>query len=263
MALFQVLVLVLIISTLLSFALQRSQGVVGTAAAMQARMDFAYRSRTIEALALTRLLEGPGSVLPLEDFPFEADAFAKLNLLGSPVPLGQGASVAIYDLTGIPPVTLAEHPVWEAFAFSAPEATGPLSGIEASLARACNPVSEAYALASPLCRRLPELFPHAAFSVAGEFNLAHLPEPLARDLFERIQGSAVDETPPLEALQSALRNRLGARYQTDVFLASTQPVEPLLVIQHDDGEHRFKARVHVILDGVDGEAFTVLRRSGF
>lgn len=265
MALFQVLVLVLIISTLLSFALQRSQGVVGTAAAMQARMDFAYRSRTIEALALTRLLEGPGAVLPLEDFPFEADAFAKLNLLGSPVPLGQGASVAIYDLTGIPPVTLAEHPVWEAFAFSAPEASGPHLGVEASpsLARACKPVSEAFALALPLCKRLPELFPHAAFSVAGEFNLAHLPEPLARDLFQRIQDSAVDEAPSLEALQSALRNRLGARYQTDVFLASTQPVEPLLVIRHDDGEHRFKARVHVILDGVDGEAFTVLRRSGF
>jgi hypothetical protein len=262
-ALFQVLVLVLIISTLLGFALQRSQAVVGTAAAMQARMDFAYQSRTIEALALTRLLEGPGARLPLEAFPFEAEDFAKVNLRGSPVDLGEGASLAIYDLTGIPPVTLTQHPVWDAFAFSASSPSGLPTGLESSRVRACRSVAEAFALAVPLCERLPELFPHAAFSVAGEFNLAHLPESLARDLFQQIQDSSVDEAPLLADLQSALRNRFGARYQTDVFLSSTQPVEPLLVIHQDDGEHRFKARVHVILAGVDGEAFTVLRRSGF
>lgn len=258
-ALFQVLVLVLILSTLLSFALQRSQGVVGTAAAMQARMDFAYESRTIEALALTRLFEGPGAALPLEAYGFAPEAFSALPLNGKPTGLGPGLSLSVYDLTGVPPVTLGSHPVWEAFALEA-ELSDLAQGSE--LER-CGAASEAYPLALPLCRRLPDLFPHAAFSVAGEFNLAHLPSALSAELFGTVQGVDVSEAPSLDALQRALRNRLGARYQSDFFLASTQPVEPLLVLTREGGEHRFKARTHVILDGVDGEAFTVLRRTAF
>ena len=177
--------------------------------------------------------------------------------------LGEGASLAVFDLTGIPPVILPQHPVWEAFAFSDPLAPELSLNQGTSPERACQPLSKAYALATPLCQRIPDLFPHAAFSVAGQFNLTHLPDSLARDLFERIQDTAIDKAPPLDGLQAALRNRLGARFQSDLFLASNQPVEPLLIILRDDGQHRFKARVHVILDGVDGEAFTVLRRSGF
>lgn len=258
-ALFQVLVLVLILSTLLSFALQRSQGVVGTAAAMQARMDFVYESRTIEALALTRLFEGPGAALPLEAYGFAPEAFSTLPLHGEPILLGLGLSLSVYDLTGVPPVTLGAHPVWEAFALEAEVESAARGG---ELER-CGTASEAYSLALPLCRRVPDLFPHAAFAVAGEFNLAHLPSALSAELFGTVQGVDASEAPSLGALQQALRNRLGARYQSDFFLASTQPVEPLLVLKRENGEHRFKARTHVILDGVDGEAFTILRRTGF